>query len=138
MGKDYSRGPRRCRKCGVVWSKTAWILLSPGPPASWAKPHHTALRQLQGWLKLLASTPRAAHSLCCLQATARPNSPTTDISWQTRELIPALQEAQVLGLRLPSCNSEVFTPLKPLKLHYLVYWHALLSPAQDKTTPPHP
>lgn len=48
------------------WSKTAWILLmhSPGPPASWAKPQHTALRQLQGWLRddfsLLLPEPRTA------------------------------------------------------------------------------
>lgn len=37
-------------------------------------------------------------------------------------------EAQMLGICLPSFNSEVFTQLKPPKLHYLVYWAALLSP----------
>lgn len=49
-----------------------------------------------------------------------------------------MREAQMLGVCLPSFTSEVFTQLKPLKLHYLVYWDAVLSSAQDKTTPPHP
>lgn len=43
-----------------------------------------------------------------------------------------MQEAQILGVCLPSFNSEVFTQLKSPKLHYLVYWDALLSSAQDK------
>lgn len=46
-------------------------------------------------------------------------------------------EAQMLGVCLPSFNSEVFTQLKPPKLHYLVYRDAALSSAQDKTTSLH-